>query len=100
MKRTLRTKTVGIKVSEEELRVLESRAQRAGLTLSKWVRDVLLGSSAETVTLALERAILAEVLWLRTILLNFMLKLSTRQPITEQVMRGEDIFLHLSRWAT
>jgi hypothetical protein len=29
-----------------------------------------------------------------------MLKLSTRQPITEQVMRGEDIFLHLSRWAT
>jgi hypothetical protein len=53
--------------------VLESRAQRAGLTLSEWVRDVLLGSSVEMGTLAAERAILAEVLAMRTILLNFML---------------------------
>jgi hypothetical protein len=87
MKRALRTKSVGTKVSEAELRVLESRAQRAGLTLSEWVRDVLLGSSVEMGTLASERAILAEVLGMRTILLNFMLKLSTRQPITEQVSR-------------
>ena len=34
MKRELRTKSVGTKVSEAELRVLESRAERAGLTLS------------------------------------------------------------------
>jgi hypothetical protein len=45
-------------VTEAELRVLESRAERAGLTLSEWVRDVLLGSSVETGTLAAERAIL------------------------------------------
>ena len=87
MKRALRTKSVGTKVSEAELRVLESRAERAGLTLSEWVRDVLLGSSVEMGTLASERAILAEVLGMRTILLNFMLKLSMRQPITEQVSR-------------
>jgi hypothetical protein len=87
MKRALRAKSVGTKVSEAELRVLESRAQRAGLTLSEWVRDVLLGSSVEIGTLASERAILAEVLGMRTILLNFMLKLSMRQPITEQVSR-------------
>ena len=43
MKRALRTKSVGTKVSEAELRVLESRAASAGLTLSEWVRDVLLG---------------------------------------------------------
>ena len=43
MKRALRTKSVGTKVSEAELRVLESRAAAAGLTLSEWVRDVLLG---------------------------------------------------------
>jgi hypothetical protein len=69
MKRELRTKSVGTKVSEAELRVLESRAERAGLTLSEWVRDVLRGSSVEMGTLAAERAILAEVLqlagWLR-----------------------------------
>jgi site-specific recombinase XerC len=44
MKREVRSKSVGTKVTEAELRVLESRAERAGLTLSEWVRDVLLGS--------------------------------------------------------
>ena len=48
MKREVRSKSVGTKVSEAELRVLESRAERAGLTLSEWVRNVLLGSSVET----------------------------------------------------
>jgi hypothetical protein len=70
MKRELRSKSVGTKVSEAELRVLESRTERAGMTLSEWVRDVLLGSSVEMGTLAAERAILAEVLAMRTILLN------------------------------
>jgi RHS repeat-associated protein len=65
MRRELRTKSVGTKVSEAELRVLESRAERAGLTLSGWVRDVLLGSSVEQGTMAAERAILAEVLAMR-----------------------------------
>ena len=47
MKHDLRSKSVSTKVSEAELRVLESRAERAGLTLSEWVRDVLLGSSVD-----------------------------------------------------
>lgn len=81
MKREVRSKSVGTKVTEAELRVLESRAERAGLTLSEWVRDVLLGSSIETGTLAAERAILAEVLAMRTILLNFMLKVGEGNPI-------------------
>ena len=87
MKREVRSKSVGTKVSEAELRVLESRAERAGVTLSEWVRDVLLGSSVEMGTMAAERAILAEVLGMRTIILNFLMKVSLRQPITEQVSR-------------
>ena len=83
MKREVRSKSVGTKVSEAELRVLESRAERAGLTLSEWVRDVLLGSSVEQGTMAAERAILAEVLAMRTILLNFMLKVGEGNPIPE-----------------
>lgn len=83
MKRELRSKSVGTKVTEAELRVLESRAERAGLTLSEWVRDVLLGSSVEMGTLAAERAILAEVLAMRTILLNFMLKVGEGTAIPE-----------------
>jgi hypothetical protein len=81
--REVRSKSVGTKVTEAELRVLESRAERAGLTLSEWVRDVLLGSSVEMGTLAAERAILAEVLAMRTILLNFMLKVGEGNPIPE-----------------
>lgn len=57
--------------------MLESRADAAGLTLSEWVRDVLLGSSVDAGTMAADRAIL----------LNFMLKQSARQPITEQISR-------------
>lgn len=84
MKREVRSKSVGTKVTEAELRVLESRAERAGLTLSEWVRDVLQGSSIETGTLAAERAILAEVLAMRTILLNFMLKVGEGTAIPEE----------------
>jgi hypothetical protein len=51
VKHALRTKSVGTKVSEAELRVLESRAAAAGLTLSEWVRDVLLGSSVDAGTM-------------------------------------------------
>ena len=83
----LRSKSVSTKVSEAELRVLESRAALAGLALSEWVRDVLLGSSVDAGAMAAERSILAEMLVMRAILLNFMLKLSQRQPITEQVSR-------------
>jgi len=87
VKRALRTKSVGTKVSEAELRVLESRAAAAGLTLSEWVRDVLLGSSVEMGTLAAERTILAEVLAMRTILLNFMLKVGGGVAIPEESSR-------------
>ena len=87
MKHALRTKSVGTKVSKAELRVLESHADAAGLTLSAWVRDVLLGSSVEMGTMAAERAILAEMLAMRAIILNFILKLSARQPLTEEVSR-------------
>ena len=70
MKRELRNKSVETKVSEAELRALEWRAERAGVTLSEVVRDVLLGVSVEQGTLAAER----------TILPNFMLKLGQEKP--------------------
>jgi hypothetical protein len=93
VKHALRTKSVGTKVSEAELRVLESRADAAGLTLSAWVRDVLLGSSVEMGTMAAERAILAEMLAMRTILLNFMLKVGEGVTIPEEASRK------LIKWA-
>jgi hypothetical protein len=61
MKPPLRTKSVGTRVSDAELRVLKSRAAAAGLMSSEWVRDVLLASSVEVGTMAAERTTLAEI---------------------------------------
>lgn len=44
MKAPLRTKSIGTKVSEEEFAALESTARAADMTLSEWVRTVLLAA--------------------------------------------------------
>ena len=44
MKPPLRTKSIGTKVSEEEFAALEERARQPGMTLSEWVREVLLAA--------------------------------------------------------
>lgn len=40
-------KSVSTKVSEAEFAALEERARAAGLTLSEWVRDVLLSAPVD-----------------------------------------------------
>ena len=45
VKASLRTKSVGTKVSDAEYAALEARARAENLTLSEWVRAALLGSS-------------------------------------------------------
>jgi len=44
MKAPLRTKSIGTKVSEEEFAALEATARAADMTLSEWVRAVLLAA--------------------------------------------------------
>ena len=44
MKAPLRTKSIGTKVSEEEFAALEATARSADMTLSEWVRAVLLSA--------------------------------------------------------
>ena len=70
MKPPLRTKSVGTKVSEAEFAVLEEHAWLAGLTLSEWVRDVLLAAPVEPGAEAGSEVVLAEVLALRSLFLN------------------------------
>ncbi len=65
MKPPLRTKSVGTKVSEAEFAMLEERARASGLTLSEWVRDVLLAGPAEPGAELVSEVVLAELLALR-----------------------------------
>ncbi|MGA8087825.1 MAG: hypothetical protein WCA10_10985 [Terracidiphilus sp.] len=86
LKPPLRTKSVGTKVSEAEFAMLEERAQTAGLTLSEWVREVLLAAPMDGAGETGE-VILAEVLALRTLFLNLQFR-QAQGPMTEAEMRG------------
>ena len=96
MKAPLRTKSIGTKVSEEEFAALEECARQADMTLSEWVRAVLLAAPGvelpdDEAALA-GRVTLAEVLALRTLFLNLQFRASNggqaQGPMTEAEMRG------------
>jgi hypothetical protein len=85
MKPSLRSRTVGTKVTDEEYARLESMAKDAGLTLSEWAREALLrGLPAATVA---ERTLLAEVLALRKVVLNLVYELASGQTPTPELMK-------------
>ena len=91
MKAPLRTKSIGTKVSEEEFAALEECARQADMTLSEWVRAVLLAAPGvelpdDDAALA-GRVTLAEVLALRTLFLNLQFR-QAQGPMTEAEMRG------------
>ncbi|MGA9668529.1 MAG: hypothetical protein WBQ94_04930 [Terracidiphilus sp.] len=90
MKAPLRTKSIGTKVSEEEFAAMEACARQADMTLSEWVRAVLLAAPGvelpdDEAALA-GRVTLAEVLALRTLFLNLQFR-QAQGPMTEAEMR-------------
>jgi hypothetical protein len=92
MKAPLRTKSIGTKVSEEEFAALEATARAADMTLSEWVRAVLLAAPGvelpgDEAALA-GRVALAELLALRTLLLNLFFRAAKGEAIPEPEMRA------------
>jgi hypothetical protein len=87
MKPPLRTRSVGTKVSEAEFAMLEERARSSGLTLSEWVRDVLLVAPVEPSAEAGSEVVLAELLALRSLFLNLSFR-ADKSPLTEADLRG------------
>jgi hypothetical protein len=87
MKPPLRTKSIGTKVSEEESSALEARARAVGLTLSEWVRDVLLSAPVESGPDSGEVA-LGEILVLRSLFLNLHFRAAGQSPVTKADVRG------------
>jgi len=78
---------VGTKVSEAEFALLEERARGAGLRLAEWVREALLAAPVESGPDASEVA-LAEVLALRSLLLNLHFRAAKGEPVPEAEMRS------------
>lgn len=78
----LRTKSVSTKVTDEEYAQFEVLAGEQ--TISEWARDVLLKATKPN---AGEQTVLAEVLALRTILLNIHFAISQGQTLTVEQMQ-------------
>jgi len=78
----LRTKSVSTKVTDEEYAQFEVLAGEQ--TISEWVRDVLLKATKPN---AGDQTVLAEVLALRTILLNLHFAVSQGQTLTGEEIR-------------
>ena len=78
----LRTKSVSTKVTEEEYAKFEALAGER--TISEWTRDVLSRAASPHTC---EQTILAEVLALRTALLNLFFKLASGGRITADEMQ-------------
>src|SRR5258708_22251034 len=87
MKPPLRIKSVSTKVSEAEFAMREERARAVGLTLSEWVRDVLLATPVEPGAEAGSEVVLAELLALRSLFLNLQFR-SDKGPLSEAELRG------------
>ena len=77
----LRSKSIGTKVTPEEYATLEALA--GPHKLSEWVRTVLLQTAAPHV----ESLVLAELLALRTIVLNLHFSLCRGEAVTTEAMQ-------------
>jgi len=79
---SLRSKSISTKVTDEEYAQFEALAGEQ--TISEWARDVLLKAIKPN---AGEQTVLAEVLALRTILLNLHFAVSQGQTLTAEEMQ-------------
>jgi hypothetical protein len=79
---SLRTKSVSTKITDEEYAQMEALAGEQ--TISEWARDVLLKAVKPN---AGEQVVLAEVVALRTILLNALYKLGQKEELSAEEMQ-------------
>jgi hypothetical protein len=87
MKTAFRTRSVGTKVTEEEYAQLETCALDSHLSISEWCRAVLL-EQVEAPKANGGETLLAEVLALRTILLNLHFAIAKGEAINADEMQA------------
>jgi hypothetical protein len=96
MKKDLRSKTVGCKMTEAEHSSLQALADQNGQALSDWCRDALLSSagakdastSPPSASLPLGSLLLEEILALRTIVTTILFHLGQGKAVEEPDMKA------------
>ena len=88
MKNELRSRTVGCKMTDSEHALLESLAQRKNKSLSDWCRDALIAAATAEQKPQGDptRAILEELLALRTIVLTILFRVANGHKLGEEQM--------------
>jgi hypothetical protein len=88
MKTTSRTHSLGTKVTKEEYAQIQTSASEEALSTSEWCRSILLRAVEGEKPSQDSKILLAEVLALRTILLNLHFAVSQNQSITADEMQA------------
>jgi hypothetical protein len=81
----IRNRTVGCKMTDSEYERLSSVVESEGMTLGEWCREVLLERADGRKPSVIEETLLAEVLALRTILLNAFYRLAQGENPTDPI---------------
>ena len=86
--REARRRSAGTKLTEEEYGRVEKLAAQRGLTVGEWVRESLLTivQSDEPAASPVEQVLLAEVLALRTIVVNLVYALASGEAVSAERM--------------
>ena len=88
LKPALRTKSISTKVTEDEYGRLEEFAGATGQSMSEWVRTILLDQLEREAAKVPDQTVLAELLGLRTILLNLLFTVAKGEAMTAQQMQA------------
>jgi len=86
MKPPSRSHSIGTKVSEEEFARLEACAVARGLSVSEWFREVVLAATNHSQGSPSEQTVLAEVIALRTIVVNLIYAFTGEGKVTKEQM--------------
>ncbi len=84
----IRNRTVGCKMTDGEYERLSAVVETEGMTLGEWCREVLLERVDGRKPSAIEETLLAEVLALRTILLNAFYRLAQGEKLTAEELQS------------
>jgi hypothetical protein len=88
MKMAPRTRSLGTKVTEEEYAQIEAYAFSKGLSISEWCRSTLMDGTKRHTPGDGDKVVLAELLALRTILLNLHFAVVRSETITTDYMQA------------
>jgi hypothetical protein len=82
----LRTKSVGLRVTEADHARLQSLADAHGQSLGEWCRDALVAIANHPSGTPIEQAMLSELIALRTIVANLIYAFTSEGKITREQM--------------